>query len=140
MRRPYFLSDLCLDMATYEDVVQKDLELLWSIQDYCYRTPWINSSLARIVSKNPLKDIVIILWGCFAIGLFDIGAKHFWLVTINATVAFGKLVDALLCFVLVIFLPFWIVARKLIEAKRPVEYDIRLQPMTDLNAESYGLA
>lgn len=28
--------------------------------------------------------------------------------------------------------------RTLLEVKRPVEYDARLQPLTDVSAESYG--
>ena len=31
-----------------------------------------------------------------------------------------------------------IAARNLFEAKRPVEFDKRLQPMTDMNSGSYG--
>ena len=30
------------------------------------------------------------------------------------------------------------IARKVIQAKRPVEYDLRLQPKSDLGADSYG--
>lgn len=30
------------------------------------------------------------------------------------------------------------VIRRLLEAKRPVEFDPRLRPLTEVNAESYG--
>ena len=105
-------------MSSYEDVVKKDLELLWSIQEYCYRTPWLNDIMTKIISKNPLKDICILVWIFFAIGILEIGSYHFWVASTNLVAAF--------------------VANRLIEAKRPVEYDIRLQQLTDRNAESYG--
>jgi len=72
----------------------------------------------KLVSKYPWKDITIIVWCFFIIGLIELGIRHFWVVVLNATVA-----SAL---------------RRIIEAKRPVEYDIRLQPLTDSSAESYG--
>jgi hypothetical protein len=80
-------------MASYEEVVSKDLELLWSIQEYCYRTPWINQGMSKIISKNPFKDIVIILWIFYIVGLVEIGHKHFWVVAINMIVSFSKFIS-----------------------------------------------
>lgn len=76
-------------MKSYSDVISKDLELLWSIQEYCYQTPWLNQRMASITSKNPLKDIVIILWVFYIVGLVKLGATHFWVVSINLAAAFG---------------------------------------------------
>lgn len=50
--------------------------------------------------------------------MFEVGTKHFWVVTIN--------------FFTVIPL------RLILEVKRPVEYDERLKPRTDLSADSFA--
>ncbi len=72
-------------------MIEKDLELMWSIQDYCRGTSWINDKMAMITNKNPLKDIVIIVWLFFIIGVLELGQKHFWVVTTNLIFSFGGL-------------------------------------------------
>jgi membrane-associated phospholipid phosphatase len=74
--------------------------------------------MSRIISKHPWQDISSMIWLIFIIGLLEIGSKHFWVVMLNLAACF--------------------LARKIISAKRPVEYDSRLQPLTDVNAESFG--
>lgn len=103
---------------SYGDMIERDLELLWKIQDYCYRTPWLDDRMSKIVNKHPWQDISAVIWFFFVIGLYEIGSRHFFIVMMNLGFAF--------CI------------RKLIAARRPVEYDIRLQPLTDIGAESYG--
>ena len=76
-------------MSSYEEVIQKDLELLWVIQEYCYRTPWLNNLMKSIISKNPMKDIVNILWIFFIYGCIEFNHKHFWIVVLNAAFSFG---------------------------------------------------
>lgn len=76
-------------MSSYEEVVEKDLVLLRSIQEYCYRTSWLNDYMSKIVSKNPLRDVVSVLWIFFAFGLVEIGPHHFWVVFMNLVGAFG---------------------------------------------------
>lgn len=134
-------------MSSYQEVVEKDLQLLWSIQEYCQRTPSVHNLFSRIVSKNPAKDVVLVLWLFFCYGLVEIGMEHFWVASINITVALGNAqhnnlplsvsgADGELISSVCIAVSS--VARKIIEAKRPVEYDSRLQPATDTSAESYG--
>lgn len=77
-------------MSSYDEVVAKDLELLWSIQEFCYRTPWLNDRMLKIISKNPLRDIVSILWIFFIVGIVELKEKHFWVVSMNLTVSFSK--------------------------------------------------
>ena len=77
-------------MSSYDEVVAKDLELLWSIQEFCYRTPWLNDRMMKIISKNPLRDIVSILWIFFIVGIVELKEKHFWVVSMNLTVSFSK--------------------------------------------------
>lgn len=77
-------------MSSYDDVVQKDIELMWLILNYCRRTPWLSDKMDFIISKNPMKDIVIIIWVCFAVGIVEIGSKHFWVVFMNMVVSFGN--------------------------------------------------
>jgi len=74
--------------------------------------------MSKIVSKYPWQDIGIIVWCFFVVGVIEIGRAHFWIAAFN--------------------LLFAVVARNLIEAKRPVEYDKRLVPSTDINSGSYG--
>ncbi len=78
-------------MSSYEEVIQKDLELMWSILNYCRRTPWLSEKMDFIISKNPMKDIVIVIWLFFAFGVIEIGSKHFWVGISNLIFAFGKL-------------------------------------------------
>ena len=106
----------------YAKLVERDLALLWQIQDYIYRHPQLDSRLASMVSKHPWRDVCMVIWLFAGLGVyFDVGIHqqhHFWMITFNLLASF--------------------VARKLLRAKRPVEYDERLQPMTDLAAESFG--
>lgn len=99
-------------------MIEKDIDLLWTIQDYCYRNDWLNNLLSRIVSKHPWKDIGMIIWIFFIIGVIELKAQHFFPVVMNLITAF--------------------IIRFFLEAKRPVEYDIRLQPLTDTGATSFG--
>jgi hypothetical protein len=70
-------------MASYDEMVYKDMELMRIIQYQIYSTSWLQDLFTKCVSKNPLKDIVLVLWFFFVFGLFEIGVKHFWVVMIN---------------------------------------------------------
>ena len=74
--------------------------------------------MSNIVSKHPWNDICSVIWVISFLAILEIGRLHFWVVIINLGIA------ALL--------------RKFIQAKRPVEYDRSLQPMTDRGALSYA--
>lgn len=104
--------------VSYEELIQADTHLLWSIQDLCYRTPWLDRRMAKIVSKNPWEDICALIWVFFLLGVIEFRSLQFFPVMINLGISY--------------------LARRIIEAPRPVEVDIRLQPLTDLGAESYG--
>ncbi len=103
---------------TYQELVEMDVKLLWAIQDWVYRRRWLDSRMSKIVSKYPMYDIGMVIWLMAVIGVYEIGKRHFWVVTTNLVTSF--------------------VLRKLIAAKRPVEYDNRLQPTTDVHPDSYG--
>lgn len=75
-------------MSTFSDMINKDIELIREIQNYCYHTPRLSNFMARIVSKKPFYDIVIILYVFFFLGLYDVGVNHFWLVALNLSVIF----------------------------------------------------
>jgi hypothetical protein len=102
----------------YEDIVKSDLELMWIIDDWLKNQIFITTNFSKFVNKNPMYDICSSVWVASIIGLIEIGLPHFWIVSMNLT----------LCAVL----------NKLFAVKRPVEYDRRLQPLTDLNAERFG--
>ena len=106
------------DSLSYQELVDIDVKLLWAIQDWVYRRRWLDTRLSKIVSRYPMYDVGIVVWLMAVIGVYEIGKRHFWVVTINLVVSF--------------------VLRKLIGAKRPVEYDDRLQPTTDIHPDSYG--
>ena len=74
--------------------------------------------MCNIVNKHPWNDICSVIWVISFLGWLEIGRTHFWVVIINLGIA------ALL--------------RKFIQAKRPVEYDLSFQPMTDRGALSYA--
>ncbi len=76
-------------MSSYDEMVEKDLQLMWSIQSFCHRTPWLNEKMAFITSKNPMKDIVIVIWLFFVIGVIELKEKHFWVAVSNLVFSFG---------------------------------------------------
>ena len=71
-------------------MIEKDLELLWNIQDYFRRTSWLDSMMSKIVSKYPLQDIGVIVWCFFVIGVIEIGRHHFWIASFNLVFAVGN--------------------------------------------------
>ena len=73
---------------------------MWAIQDAVYRRPWLDSRMAKIVSKYPWNDVGILVYLVSVIGAFEIGVRHFWVVTLNLVACYA--------------------ARKLIASKRPV--------------------
>lgn len=103
----------------WEAFIAADLNRLWTIQDWVYRHPWLDSRMLIIVSKHPWRDICMVPWLVWAVGVYDIGFRHFWIVAVNLVGVF--------------------LLRQAIQGKRPVEYDVRLQPMTDLYVDSFGL-
>ncbi len=80
------------EMTSYEEVVEKDIELLWSIQEYVRKTPWIDNTMTKIVSKHPLQDICALIWLFCLFGLFEVGSPHFWVVAVNLAGSFGELI------------------------------------------------
>jgi hypothetical protein len=105
--------------ATYAEVIEKDIELTWAIQHYVHSNPSVRDWCRRLVSVNPLQDICSVIWIFAIVGVIEMGMKHFWVVLLNLFA----------CFVM----------RKLLQVRRPVEYDIRLQPQTDRAAESFSV-
>ena len=71
-----------------------------------------------IVNIHPWNDICSIIWIISALGVFDLGHRHFWVVTLN--LGEGSFFQ------------------KIIQAKRPVEFDRKLQPLTDRGAMSFA--
>lgn len=104
--------------SSYREMLERDTQLLWSIQDYFRKRKWLDVRMSQIISKNPWQDVVIVVWFFSAIALVEIGFLHFWVTAAN--------------------LLFALMMRNLFQATRPMEIDRRLQPLTDTNAESYG--
>lgn len=124
-------------MSAYDEMIQKDLQLLWLVQDFCKSNPVIDQNMARIISKHPWQDISLVVWVLSGVGIYEIGADHFWVVAFNLAGSFGKnimtvnFISYTACYV-------DLALRKLIAARRPVEFDGRLRALTDSHAESFG--
>ncbi len=87
-------------MSSYNDVVSKDIELLQLINHKIDQSNWLSDFFAKVVSKNPLKDVVLVLWFFFIFGLFEVGSKHFWVVIMNLIVVVRKFLETF-CFYVV---------------------------------------
>ena len=77
-------------LSAYNAMIHVDLKILWLIQDICFSFSLIDNFLNKLVSKNPLQDIVFSVAPLFIIGVVDIGASHFWLVLGNLVIVYGK--------------------------------------------------
>lgn len=77
-------------MSTFQDMIDRDLELLWSIQRYCQHNKWIKNIFSRIVHRHPYRDITSIIWVIFVIGVLEVGAGHFWVTIMNLTFCVGR--------------------------------------------------
>jgi hypothetical protein len=64
-------------MASYEDVVHKDLQLMWVILEAVSGVPWLDDFLRRVISKHPWQDICAVPWLCFVYGCYEYRSKHF---------------------------------------------------------------
>jgi hypothetical protein len=74
----------------FEDVIRQEVRLLFAIQDYCRQHPQLDYFMSSIVSKHPLKDIVLLLYLFFVFGLVEVGHNHFWICMMNLPCAFRK--------------------------------------------------
>jgi hypothetical protein len=144
-------------MSSFSNMIRMDIKLLFSVQDFCHSNPGFDNFMKSIVSKFPHKDIVLVIYLISLFALVELGHKHFWLCIINLSTAFRKFkyffclsillytiytyCGLVLCVILIshtILYYYCVVCRKLIAAKRPVEYNRALMPITDIAAESYG--
>lgn len=101
-----------------DQLIRNDLYRLRWLLHYINSSTSISQFLNQITSKHPFHDISSIIWLFASIGVYLIGFKHFFIVSINL--------------VLVTFLKF------AIQSKQPVEYDKRLRPLTNIS-DNYGL-
>jgi membrane-associated phospholipid phosphatase len=119
-----------------------------------------------IVSKYPYSDICCVVYLGIVFGTVEIGMSatmhevhsngcaagwnFFWVCCTNLVAAFGELEPPhrapslkqcqciCMCLLYVILVRNMSVLRRVLEAKRPVEFDSRLQPLADVHADSYG--
>lgn len=102
----------------YEDLVQSDLELMRLLLQWLDTRPIVASLMRRLINKHPWRDVCASIWVCALLGIIEVGANHIWVVSSNLSFAF--------------------VLQKVVAARRPVEFDRNMQPLTNLNAESFG--
>ncbi|CAM9337523.1 unnamed protein product [Ascophyllum nodosum] len=75
-------------------------------------------NLARVVSRQPLRDISVVTWFAFSMGCHQFGFHFFWACCANLLLA-GFI-------------------RLLVGAPRPFMFDSRLRPLTDRYETSHG--
>ena len=71
------------DVGSFDEVIEKDIELSWAIQRYVHSDRKIEEWMVRIISKNPLQDICAVVWLVAILGFIEMGWKHFWVVSSN---------------------------------------------------------
>ena len=79
-----------MSSISYEDVVEKDLSLLWAILDWVAKSPRLDNFLQKIISKHPWQDIACIPWLFSIFGYLEFGFPHFWVVVVNLFASFGN--------------------------------------------------
>lgn len=95
-----------------------DLSILWWLR----RSPtgrMLALPMRHVVSMNPMKDISMLTWTGFVVGIFYTG-YHF---TLNCAFNAGSV----------------LLLRALIAAKRPIEYDVELKQLADRTRGNYGV-
>src|SRR5689334_11442232 len=76
--------------SRFEQVIEKDLEILRSI-DRLFRSNRILGIIAgSVVSKYPWNDISILIWIVFVIGIIEYGRTHFWIGIVNLGLCYGS--------------------------------------------------
>lgn len=78
------------DGRDFKKFIKDDLLNIRKIRNYCTSNPRIDNLMRSVINKHPFQDIVVVLYLFFAVGLFDIGKSHFWVVVANLAVAFCK--------------------------------------------------
>ena len=104
-------------MPVWEDLIRLDLEVSWKVNEHILR--WsLAAPMDRVISDSPIGDVSLITWAALFGGTAELGLSFLWAAAANLFAAFT--------------------VRCLVQAKRPVEYDQRLQPRTDRAAGSFG--
>ena len=84
---------------SYEELLQKDLKLIWTILHYIHHPPkkyarlikWVQQNiLDKVISKHPWRDITAVIWIFFAVGMVELRFPHFWVVTMNLGLCCGN--------------------------------------------------
>jgi hypothetical protein len=76
-------------LRKFEEVIQKDLQILTEIESLCERHIWVRSCLNILVSKYPWKDICSLLWITAAVGVYIHGVQYFLVVMGNLGISYG---------------------------------------------------
>lgn len=77
-------------MSSYKEMVDKDIELMYSIHDQLQRSPRLNQFFETVVSPQPWKDITTIIWIACLFAMLELGRSHFWVIAVNLVFAVGK--------------------------------------------------
>mmetsp|Transcript_33622 Transcript_33622/g.106267 ORF Transcript_33622/g.106267 Transcript_33622/m.106267 type:complete len:367 (+) Transcript_33622:246-1346(+) len=105
------------EIRTWDDLIRLDLALVWRVNDFM--VDWkFNPYADSLISDNPFRDISLVTWAACVVGSMELGFSCMWVTIFNVFLA--------------------ATVRRFLEAKRPVEYDKRLQPRTDRFAGSFG--
>ncbi len=117
------------------EFLQQDLKVLYFIKEITRKVRLINLLFSAIVSKHPWFDICVTIW-IASFFLLCLGSfRHFVCVALNLLLVLSKMIPISLRTYLLCLTE---VSRRILCARRPVEVDPKLKPLTDLNEDSYG--
>ncbi|GMI03656.1 hypothetical protein TrLO_g10721 [Triparma laevis f. longispina] len=112
-------------LGPWSRLIEWDLTQIHKLQRFMYdpSNDWIRDEVDKVVSSSPLNDINITSWITFftimALNAYtDRWYTFLWCTTLN--------------------IAFTMIARVLIQARRPFEIDKRLRPVTNKTRQSYG--
>ena len=71
---------------------KKDIQLIKIFNNWISNNPKINEFFDEMVSKNPLKDINLILLVVFVMGIYEYQSQYFWMTMINLILSYGLMI------------------------------------------------
>ncbi|GMH91060.1 hypothetical protein TrVE_jg5027 [Triparma verrucosa] len=112
-------------LGPWEKLIAWDLTQIHKVQRFMYdpRNDWLRIEVDKVVSPSPLNDINLLTWVTFFVVMAlnaytDRWYTFLWCTSLNIAVT--------------------MIARVLIQARRPFEIDKRLRPVTNKTRQSYG--
>eukprot|EP00968_Pinguiococcus_pyrenoidosus_P020170 scaffold2314_cov267-Pinguiococcus_pyrenoidosus.AAC.16 len=128
-----------LEIYTWEDLIRFDITVIWHVHEFMAKWP-LTPSVDAVVSDSPFHDISLVTWTTCAAGFMEfgtcckvcLGSKTSQLPPTSMSAGYDTLWVTIANLVVASAL------RRMLQAKRPVDFDRRLKPRTDRFAGSFG--